>query len=215
MKNLFLILLISFLGINQISIAQTNDKKSKEILNKVAKKAKTFKNLKFQFDYRMQDKAHNLNNNIPGTIVLKGNMYNLHIMGSNVITDGKTVWTNDPEAEEITIRNIDKSDDTFAFLKIITSVDDNYTSKYIKSTKVGGKSFYIIDLVPKKGQSYYKIRVKVDKVQSWITEAIIYEKSNITYTFSIKKFETNLNLPAGYFKLDPSKFPDLEIVDLR
>ncbi len=215
MYKFLIIFLTLSLGFNTITNAQVVDAKAKKILDKVAEKAKTYDNLKFKFEYRMQDKAHKIDNTIPGTIVMKGDMYNLQIMGRNVITNGATIWTHDPDAEEIQISNVDKSNDSFAFLKIITSVGDKYKSKYIKSVKEGGNAYDIIDLTPKKGESYYKIRVKIDKSLSSITEAIIYEKDNVTYTFEVVKFETNLELPTGYFEMNTDKFPDSEVVDLR
>lgn len=215
MYKLLIIFLSLSLGFNTITNAQVDDAKAKEILDKVAQKAKTYENLKFKFEYRMQDKEHKIDNTIPGVIVMKGDMYNLQIMGRNVITNGITIWTHDPDAEEIQISNVDKSNNSFAFLKIITSVGDKYKSKYIKSIKEDGKSYEIIDLTPIKGESYYKIRVKIDNSLSSITEAVIYEKDNITYTFEVVKFEINLKLPAGYFEMKPANFPDSEVVDLR
>ncbi|MCK5845917.1 MAG: outer membrane lipoprotein carrier protein LolA [Bacteroidales bacterium] len=209
------ILLLALLTINISSYSQINDTKAKSILEEISKKAKTFDNLKFQFNYRMQDKAHKIDNSLPGSIVMDGDMYNLHIMGRNIVSDGTTLWTHDPDAEEIQISNVDKSKDSFGFLKVITSVDDSYKAKYIKSAKENGRDIHIIDLTPKEAKSYYKIRIKVDKVNSWINEAIIFEKDNIQYTFNVEKFETNLNLPKGYFKIDANKYPDSEVVDLR
>ncbi len=214
MKSI-IIVLIAFLTITQNGFAQINDSKANDILEKVATKAKTYNNLKFQFNYRMQDKAHKIDNTIAGSIVMSGDMYNLHIMGRNIVSDGTTMWTHDPDAEEIQISNVDKTQDSFGFLKVITNVDDSYNAKYIKTTKDGGKDIYVIDLTPKEGKSYYKIRIKVIKESSMINEAIIYEKENVNYTFSVEKFETNLSLSTNYFNIDPSKYPDSDVVDLR
>ena len=207
--------LLVLLTIVQFSFAQQNDAKAQGILEEVAAKAKTFSNLKFKFNYRMQDKSHKVDNTIPGSIVMSGDMYNLHIMGRNIVSNGTTMWTTDPDAEEIQISKVDKDKDSFGFLKVITNVDDSYTSKYIKASKANGKNIHIIDLTPKEGKSYFKIRILVDKDNSWINEAIIYEKDNVIYTFSVEKFETNLKIPTGYFEIDPSKFPDFDVVDLQ
>ena len=208
-------ILLAFLIISQITFAQKKDPKAKAILEEVAAKAKTYSNLKFKFNYRMLDKSHKIDNTIPGSIVMFGDMYNLHIMGRNIVSNGTTMWTIDPDAEEIQINKVDKDKDSFGFLKVITNVDDSYTSKYIKTSKENGKTIHIIDLTPKEGQSYYKIRLLVDKENSWIKEAIIYEKDNVIYTFSVEKFETNLEIPKGYFEVDSSKFPDYDVVDLQ
>ena len=100
-------------------------------------------------------------------------------------------------------------------MSVISKMDKDYKAKYIKTVKSKGKQYYIIDLTPKKGESFYKIRLKIDKEKNWVSEAKIYEKDNVTYTFTVLKFETNLKLPANYFKMDVKKYPDSEVVDLR
>lgn len=197
------------------TIAQTEDKKAKEILKKVADKAKSYTNLKFEFTYRMVDKAHDIDNELKGTIVMQDDKYNLKIMGRNIVCDGTTTWTHDPDAEEIQISNASESKGAFDFLKVVTSIDDSYKPKLIKTVKEKGKEFYIIDLTPIKAKSYYKVRVKISKADNWVTEATIYEKDNVQYTFTVNKFSANLKLPANYFKLDTTKYPDCEVVDLR
>ncbi len=209
--NAFLILFF----FTQNSYAQVVDAKAKSILDKVAAKAKTYDNMKFDFSYRMIDKAHDVDNELKGTIVMQGDMYNLHMMGRQVVSDATTVWTFSPDDEEIQVNNADASKNAFSFLKLLTSVNDDYSAKLIKTTKEGGKAFYIIDLVPVKTQSYYKIRLMIDKEANWVNKATIYQKDNQMYIFTVVKFMSNLKLPTDYFKFDVSKYPDADVVDLR
>ncbi len=195
--------------------AQKKNVDINKIMNDVSAKAQTFNNLKYDFSYRMVDKAHDIDNDIKGSIVMQGDMYNLHIMGRNVVSDGKTQWSNDPDAEEIQITDASESANAFSFLKIITSVNKDYTPKYIKTDKKNGKYIYVVDMTPKTGKSYYKVRLMIDKDESFINEAIIYEKDGVEYYFTVEKFATNLNLSKGYFKIDPANYPDFEVVDLR
>jgi len=195
--------------------AQNKNLDVNKILKEVSTKAQSYDNLKFDFSYRMVDKAHDIDNDIKGSIVMKGDSYNLHIMGRNVVSDGTTQWSNDPDAEEIQITSASESANAFSFLKIITSVNNDYTPKYIKTEKKNGKSFYIVDMTPKTAKSYYKVRLKIAKENSYIQEAIIYEKDGVEYYFTVEKFSTNLELPEGYFMIDPAKYPDSEVVDLR
>jgi len=195
--------------------AQKKNVDVNKIMQDVSTKAKTFKNLKYDFSYRMVDKSHDIDNDIKGSIVMQGDMYNLHIMGRNVVSDGKTQWSNDPDAEEIQITDASESANSFSFLKIITSVNNDYTPKYIKTVKNAGRMLYIVDMTPKAGKSYYKVRLKIDKLDSFIKEAIIYEKDGVEYYFTVEKFATNLDLKEGYFTINPSDYPDSEVVDLR
>jgi outer membrane lipoprotein-sorting protein len=201
--------------LTQFSYGQVVDAKAKSILDKVAAKAKTYTNMKFDFSYRMIDKAHDVDNKLNGTIVMQGDMYNLHMMGRQVVSDATTVWSFSPDDEEIQVNNADASKNAFSFLKLLTSVNDDYSAKLIKTVKEGSKSFYIVDLVPVKAQSYYKIRLKIDKAENWVNEATIFQKDNQEYIFTVVKFVANLKLPSNYFKFDVTKYPDADVVDLR
>lgn len=215
MIKIFTSIVLSILLFVQVSTAQVVDAKAKSILDKVASKAKTYNNMKFNFTYRMIDKAHDVDNELKGTIVMEGDKYNLTMMGRQVISDSKTVWTYSADDEEIQVNNADPSKNAFSFLKLLTSVNDDYSAKLIKTVKEGSKSFYIIDLVPVKAQSYYKVRLKIDKSENWVTEATIYEKDNTMYVFTVVKFDANLSLPDSYFNFDVKKYPEADVVDLR
>jgi outer membrane lipoprotein-sorting protein len=214
MKSIIVIsLLLLLTSFN--SYSQVDDKQAQAILDKVAAKLKTYQNMKYEFSYRMIDKAHKVDNKLQGTIVMKGEMYNLNIMGRNVVNDGKTVWTYDADAQEIQISHAADSKEGFSFLKLLTSMNKDHKAKLIKTVKEGNVEFYIVDITPIKGKSYFKVRLKINKAKLWVDSATIYEKNNVEYEFTVIKFTTNLTLPATYFQLNPAKFPDAEVVDLR
>ena len=73
----------------------------------------------------------------------------------------------------------------------------------------------IIDLTPKNGQSYYKIRIVVDKAKKEIIRTSIYEKDNTIYTYYFDTFTTNTALDDSNFKFNASKFPGVEVNDMR
>ncbi len=214
MNKYISIILFTFL-LSGSSFAQVNNTKARNILEKIAKKAKTYQNMKFDYTYRMIDKAHDVDNQLKGTIVMEGDNYNLHMMGRNVVSNGKIVWTQDPDAEEIQINTADPSKNAFSFLKLLTTVNNDYSAKLISTKKEKGRTYYIIDLKPNKTQSYYKVRLKIDKTNNWVTEATIYEKNNTEYIFTVVHFSSNLKLPKNYFVINPKDFPDYDVVDLR
>ena len=215
MKKIAIFSLVIMFGFMSIANAQVDDKKAREILNKVSTKAKEFKNMKFEFTYRMVDKAHNIDESLKGTIVMQGDKFNLDFMGRKIISDGKTMWSYDPDAEEIQISTVSTENDAFNPGKLLTSYDENYRSKLIKTAKIDGKEFYIIDLYPKKGKSFYKIRLQIDKNKFQVVAGTVYQKDNVTYTYTIDKFEGNLDIDDSYFTMDVKKYPDADVVDLR
>ena len=215
MKKVILVSLVMIFGFISIANAQVDDKKAREILNQVSSKAKEFKNMKFEFTYRMVDKAHNIDESMKGTVVMQGDKFRLSFMGRTIISDGKTVWSYDPDAEEIQISNVDSQNDAFNPGKLLTSYDENYRSKLIRSEKVNGVDCYIIDLYPLKGKSFYKIRLTIDKQKYQVLSGSVYGKDNVTYTYTIDKFVADLDVPETYFQMNVKDYPDADVVDLR
>ena len=215
MKKILALSFAMIFGFITISNAQVDDKKSRDILNKVSAKAKDYKNMQFDFTYRMVDKSHDIDESLKGTVVLEGDKYKLSFMGRTVISDAKTVWSYDPDAEEIQISNVSKDADAFNPGKLLTSYDESYRSKFIKTAKENGKEFYIIDLYPKKGKSFFKIRLKIDKAALQIVSGTVYGKDNVTYTYSIDKFKHDISTAEGFYTMSVKDYPDADVVDLR
>ena len=215
MKRVIVLSIVFIFGFIGISNAQVDDTKARGILNKVSEKAKKYNNMKFDFTYRMVDKAHNIDESLKGTIVVQDEKYNLDFMGRKIICDGTTSWTYDSDAEEIQITTVNKDEDAFNPSKLLTSYDENYRSKFIKTQKDGAKSSYIIDLYPVKGKSFFKIRLQVDTKTYQVVSAAVYSKDNITYTYSINKFEHDVTVGTTYFTMDTKKYSDADVVDLR
>ena len=214
MKRLFLFTLLAFTFMAATN-EQVDDANARAILNKVSAKAKALKNMRFDFTYVMTDKKNKINDTLKGTITMSGDKFNLDFMGRHIVSDGKTVWTYDPDAEEIQINNVKEGEDAFNPGKLLTTFDKKYRSKLVKTIKEHGKYYYLIDLFPVKAKAYYKIRLKIDKAALRVVKGTIYNKDNVNYTYLVRKFQSNLKLPEGYFSFDVKQYPDAEVVDLR
>ncbi len=209
------VLIISFIAISIGGNSQVDDSQARAILNKVSAKAKSYSNMKFQFTYILTDPKHKINDTIDGTIVMSGSKFNLDFMGKKIVSNGTTVWTYDAEAEEIQISTVKPDDETLNPSKMLTAYDASFKSRLIKTVTEKGRVYHIIDLYPKKGKAYHKIRLKIDKVDMRVVEGSVYNKDGVTYTYKVKKFTPNITIPANYFTFDVKKYPDAEIIDLR
>lgn len=212
-KIIFTALLVTLFS--SLIYGQVDDSKSRAILDKVSAKAKSFKNMKFSFTYVMIDKKNKINDTLQGKIVMSGNKFNLDFMNRKIISDGKTVWTYDPDAEEVQINTVKEGQDAFNPGKLLTAYDKSFRSKLIKTITEKGRRYNIIDMYPKKGKAYYKIRLKIDAKDMRVVEGTVYNKDNVTYTYTVKKFESNITLPANYFTFNIKDYPDVDVVDLR
>jgi outer membrane lipoprotein-sorting protein len=203
-----------FLGLYLLN-AQVVDKKSIAILDDVSNKTKSYKTIRIEFTYKIEEKAGGINESKYGVILLKGDKYNLDISGQNVISNGKTVWTYIKDADEIHINNANPEDDNISFNKLLTNYNKDFRSKLIKQDKLNGEDVYIIDLMPKKGKSFHRVRLTVSVQKKQVMNAAIYDKNGTTYTYSLKKFIPDQPLKDDTFVFKPSDHPKAEVIDMR
>lgn len=213
LKN-FLITLILILFVS-VGYGQIIDTKAVDILNAVSKKTKSYESIKIDFSYKMENKSENINENLKGTVIIKGDKYRLEFMGQVVISDGKTAWSYNEEANEVQISNVDPDDEQSNPAKILTSYDKNFKAKFIKEAVENGRTVQTIDLVPIKGKSFYKMRLTIDKAKQQIISVIQFEKNNTIFTYTVKTLLTNVPVNDTMFTFSKSKYPGVEINDLR
>ncbi len=162
MKTITLIVLLSMISYSAFSQQQDN-KKAQAILDKVTAKTESYKSIKMEFTYKMENKSANIDESKEGVIVLAGDKFRLEIAGQLVISDGETVWTYISDAEEVQINEVEEDDESINLNKILTSYSENYKSKFIKKTIEDGVNVSIIDLVPTEGKSYFNVDQKNTK----------------------------------------------------
>lgn len=206
-------LLILFIGF--YSFTEVDDTKSKEILTKVSEKIQSYKNVKIDFTHQMIDEANGIDESIKGTIIMKGKSINLKMMGQTIISDGKTVWSYNPEFEELQIMNADEGSEALNFFDLIVNFDESFKTQLIKTITEEGQSFYIIDLRPKEGKAYYKIRVKINTKTHDIKSGTIFNKDKAEFRYTVDNLEPNVNVTESTFTFNEADYPDADIIDLR
>lgn len=191
------------------------DKKSREILDKLTERTKSFKSISVDFTYRMNNEEANIDEETKGKLTIMGNRYLLDIAGQKVICDGTTIWTFIEEAEEVQINSIDDSEESISPDKLLTAYNENYRSKFIKEDNIDGVVVNIIDLTPIEGKSYFKVRLVIDKIKNQLQEITIYDKNGSTYSYLITRFSTNEAVSEDDFVFRAKDFPGAEVVDMR
>ncbi len=191
-----------------------DDAKAKEILDKLSAKTKAYKTIEANFQFTMVNKTDGMNETQDGSIMIKGDSYNLSISGQNVISDGKNVWTVLKDAEEVQINEIDEEDEgAISPNKIFTLYEEGFKYKYLKEEN----GFHIINLYPKNPaeKAYHRIALYVNKVKNEISKVIVYGKDGTDTTYKIKSFASNTTIPESKFSFDKTKYSGYEIIDLR
>lgn len=216
MRKILILCAIAIGFISQPVVAQTTDKKAKEILDAAYKKINALKSLKA--DFSLELKGGGVNDKKTGTFFMKGPKYRVTIAGQEIICDNKTVWTIVKATKEVQVTDYNPDAQTISPTKIFTSnfYDKEYSYKYAGERKVNGKVCDIIELTPKgSGKAFTKVEMAVGKDKT-ILGGQIWEKNGNTYRYDIKNFTPNsASVTDATFTFDPKKYPGVEVIDLR
>ena len=199
-----------------MSVFAQGDKKAKDILSGVSSKYRSYKSMKADFSYTLENPTAKIKETQSGSIILSGAKYRLAIAGQEVICDGKTIWTYMKEAKEVQVNTVDPAEGGIKPNEIFTMYEKGFLYKFVDEKKVGGKVQQNIELTPTdKSKNFFKIKLTVDKASKQIVKSVIFEKTGNRYTYAIKEFTPNFAVNAGTFMFDAKKYPGVEVVDLR
>ena len=207
MKRYFL-LIISILALAFNLKAQDAETMFKAAVDKL----KSYDNIEIAFDYSMINTEADINETMEGSGFLQGKAFKLHIMGQDIICDGRITWTYNADAEEVMISEVD-SDGGSSPIAIINSYYDNITAKFLESNSGGTKK---IEVKPLLGdENIEKIVVTLDEKSLEIKDLHVFDTNKNEFVYNITKFVTNQKLPADFFTFKEADYPDVEIIDMR
>ena len=209
------ILTIAIMLTSLLGVSQTKDPKATALLDEVSAKTKSYKSIKADFSYTMENKQAKINEEKTGFLMLSGDKYRLTVAGQIVICDGKTIWTYIEESNEVQINNLDNKDDALTPSKLLTSYNANYKSKIIKDNNQTDPNIETLELIPNVSKSFTKAIVTIDKVKKQVKSFSLYDKNGNIFTYRISKFQTDLPTTPSDYSFDKSKFPGVEVIDMR
>lgn len=196
--------------------SQSNDPDAKMILDEASAKIKSFKTIKAVFTLQLQDAQGAPQGTKKGTVLMKGNKYLVQITGQEIYSDGKTIWTYDKSANEVTITKVDPGSSTISPQKLLTNFyDKDFIYKVNGEQKLGTRTVVEIEMTPTdKTQNFHKIYLYVDKKSHLISSGKFLDKSNSRYIYKIDSLNGNLNISDSSFVFDKAKHPGVEEVNL-
>lgn len=214
-----LIVLISTFFIATISFSQQNDPAAKKVLDGVSTRFKTFKAVQAAFTLRQEDSKGSLLGTKKGAVSLKGSRYRVTISGTGqeIFCDGTNIWTYDKSANEVTITKPDPSASTISMQKLFTSFyDKDFLYKLNGDKVVNKRTLQEIEMTPTdKNKPFHKVYVLVDKKNQTIYSTRILDKAGNVMVYTVNSMNGNANIPDSQFVFDKTKYPGVEVVDLR
>ena len=210
-------LAITLLMSGSFLMAQKNDPAAKQVLDAVSNKFKTFNSVQAGFTYKVEDAKGKAMSTKKGNVSMKGNKYKVSFGGQEIFSDGNTVWNYDKNSNEVTINNVDPSGSALTPQKLFTNFYDNDFLYLLNGEKkIAGKTMQEIEMTPTdKSKPFHKVYLQVDKVAKTIYSTKVLENGGNRYTYTVSNMKTNAALTDKQFTFDKSKYPGVEVVDLR
>ena len=205
----------AFLGVAGC-FAQGSDPSAKKILDQASAKIKSYKSIQAIFTLQVQDAQGAPQGTKKGTVNMKGSKYVVMITGQEIFCDGKTIWTYDKSANEVTITKVDPSSNILSPQKLFTNFyDKDFLYKLNGEQKIGTKTVVEIEMTPiDKTQNFHKVYLYVDKKSNLVTSGKMLDKSGNRYIYTINSLNGKANLSDASFTFDKSKHPGVEEVNL-
>lgn len=216
MKYLYLTLFA--VTISVVSFAQAkNDPAAKAILDGVSAKFKTFTTVNAGFSYKVENGSSKVLSTQNGTILMKGTKYKVNFSGQEIFCNGTTVWNYDKSANEVTISTLDASSGMITPQKLFTNFyDKDFLYMLTGEKKIGNKTIQEIEMTPvDKSKPFHKVYLQVDKAAKTIYSTKVLENAGNRYTYTVTSMKTNAAIADTQFTFDKSKYPGVEVIDLR
>jgi len=213
------LLLVSAFTFGQAPVAADQDPKAKAILDDLSKTTKSYKTITAEYELVLLNKDKKQTDKQTGKIQVKGTKFKLEIPGNTIVCDGKTVWTHNKDAQEVTIKNFEpNSEEGLNPSNIFTMYETGYKYKYEKEEKIGANTYHVIDLYPSvkpEKKKFSIIKLYVDKVKKQVGQIKMMMKDGGTQTYEIKSMTPNAVLADAVFVFDTKSFKPDQIVDER
>ena len=222
MKKILPLIILLILLNNLCAIAQSkdvgkSDPDAKKILDNVSAKFKSFKTVSAKFNLKIENATGKVQGSKTGSVSLKGTKYHVSVTGQEIFFDGNTISTYDKAANEVQVTKFDPSANTITPQKLFTNFyDKDFLYKLNRETKSAGKTLQEVELTPiDKTKPFFKVLVYIDKRSQTITSTKVFEKNGNRYTYSVSSMKTNAPISDELFVFNNSKYPNVEVVDLR
>jgi len=213
MKNI--IFLIFTLVVVQVASAQY-DPQALTTLDAMSKKYRAYTSFEANVSIAMTNETEGVKEESKGKITVKGDKYRLGMVEQEIINNGTTQWTYIPSAKEVTIDNYDANTSDINPSKIYDLYKKGFKYLHNGERTEGGVVVEEIDLVPeKKDAQFFKIKMIITKKDRTIQSWTMMEKSGNKYKYTISKFTPNVTVADTFFAFDATKYPGVEVIDLR
>jgi outer membrane lipoprotein carrier protein len=124
------------------------------------------------------------------------------------VSDGKTLWVYEAEANQVYKQDLSSSDlpTAISFLMGKGDLKEDFKYKLVKNEKAKKKGLLVVELVPKKATTQYKkLLFMVDDETFRVKRTIIVDHTGNTNSMRFEKVKTNQGVSSKKFKFKMPK----------
>lgn len=197
------ILTFTFNGFSQ------NSAKAKSLLDEVATKVESYKNMYIEFSHSLDNKEAEVHQETKGNVTLQGDLYHLNYMGTEQIFDGKKVYLIIHEDEEVIIQSPSNEEETLTPSKMFSFYKNGYNYAMGDLKNVKGIKIQYVNLLPIDSNSEItNVKVGIDVKTKHIYNIIETGDNGTVTTLTVRNFKTNQPISSKIFSFDKAKYAD-------
>ena len=203
--KLFFCFLILISSISSFS----NEKIKEEIIDDIVNKISGYKNISIDFDLLYENISLDIKTNKKGKLILENDKFSIDLDEQIIINNGDIQWTYLKDINEVQITKNEITAGLSNLSDLFKISKNDYKILFLKDEI----NFYMIELIPNTIKSFIKIQIKFQKQYKEISEIKVFDKEGGKFIYTINKLKYNEE--TNSFDFDTSKFPGIEIIDLR
>ncbi|MBL7950926.1 MAG: outer membrane lipoprotein carrier protein LolA [Flavobacteriales bacterium] len=201
-----------------LGVQAQDDARSKAIVDKLVAKAKAWTSFEADFSSRLQNTKDKLDLKQEGNMKVKGKKFRLVLDKNTVINDGTVLYTYNKDANEVNLSDPAEMDQELDPSKLFTQYEKGFKSTFVEEkADAAGVTVQTIKLFPidPSKKAFHTVIIAVDKAKVEPKSIQVLYKDGNQVTYTLKKFTANTELADGLFVFDKSKFPGVEVNDMR
>lgn len=214
MNKILASLLVFHYLLMTLSYAQI-DPKADKIIKSSRKKINSYNDMTSDFIWTMENKAtQQPPSTKKGKIYIKKEKYKIVFQDREMFCDGKNLWDYLKKEKEV---NLSKSNpkEGLNFQRVFKMYDEGMKVRYDGNELIQGVNTHKITLFPIQEKEFFKVELWIENVSENIRKIKIHNRNGTTHQFEMNAIQVNTNLTDDMFIFDTSKYPGVEVNDLR
>ena len=213
-KIIPLLLCFSFI----FSAQAQKDPKAKAILEAVSQKYQSLDGLKATFEYTYIHEKDGIHQSNTGEVAVKGDKYRLKLDDQEIFNNSKTSWTliKTNSYQEVTISDVDDQMNELTPSNIYTLYKKGYNYRLLGEKTFEGRQVNEVELISEKpGEQIQRVKLMVEKNTNDLIGWEMHDNTGGLLKYKFKDVDSKVKLNDSYFAFDKSKYPGVEVIDLR